>query len=107
MGYRSDVAISFSKDTVTKIILENQKVYEELCTWDVKQETANNIYFLDYFIKWYEEYPKVILINEYLDILSEDDFGFLRIGEDYNDYEEKGTPYNFGLEFKRDFYIEE
>jgi len=107
MGYISNVAVVFSKDTATKMILENQKVYEELCTWDVKQETSDNVYFLNYFIKWHKEYPKVQLIIDYLNTLNEDDYGFLRLGEEYDDYEEKGTPYNFGLEFKSDFYIEE
>jgi len=52
-------------------------------------------------VKWYENYEDVGMFNKLMSFLETHDmcdlYGFIRIGEDYDDIETQGTPYEFDM----------
>lgn len=103
MGYRSDVGLALSKAGVGRL-------QEKLATLDKDSETFFNVtellkyarkhmkheesgaeqYLWDY-LKWYDSYSEVRFIEDLMGELVDEEFLFLRIGEDMNDNEEKGS----------------
>ena len=57
------------------------------------EESGAELFLWDY-LKWYDNYPDVRFIEDLMNELESDDFLFLRIGEDMNDNEEKGSFWN-------------
>lgn len=92
MGYRSQVAI-VTKNTV-EWPEDVEKVLDEMGMVDTISDTK---YFYSSYLKWYEEYADVQLVIKWLETLDDEDYAFLRIGEDSADIEEHGTPWKFGL----------
>ena len=103
MGYRSRVAISLSDAAVETIksAIKLDKNLRELVN-DSEEPTLDHgrIYFSD--IKWYEGYPEIDAMENFLSQLDEEDYGFIRIGEDYEDVEEKGEPYTYEMYVSRE-----
>lgn len=104
MGYRSDVTIGITKVLYLKAVLVNNipKALEGIN----KLETEHNIYWQIHGWKWYDSYPEVMEIlawfewceeESYSDETYETHFGALRLGEDYGDSEEWGSPYDFDI----------
>ena len=60
-------------------------------------------------LKWYEGYHDVDMFNrlmEHLDANGLDDFyGFIRIGEETDDIEQRGAPYEFDMYINRSIEI--
>ncbi len=60
-------------------------------------------------VKWYESYNDVDMFNrlmEMLDAYGLDDFyGFIRIGEETDDIEQRGVPYEFDMYINRSIEI--
>ena len=96
MGYRSDVAIAMTKKAAellkTKLaeatpdqryLLDNPDLYEV----DSKTEEA---LWRWHYVKWYEEFAEVAFIDNVLKELSDDDYLFIRLGENYDDIELRG-----------------
>ena len=52
-------------------------------------------------VKWYENYEDVGMFNKLISFLETHDmcdlYGFIRIGEEYDDIETRGTPYEFDM----------
>lgn len=92
MGYRSQVAI-VTKDTV-EWPEDVEKALNEIGNVDIGRNTK---YFYVSYVKWYEEYADVQLVMKWLETLDDEDYAFLRIGEDSADIEEHGTPWEFNL----------
>lgn len=105
MGYRSDVALALTKAGVETL---NRKLDEDALNRVKKQHVKELIshaqkHFIDesgdeswYWeqIKWYtdwkDDYPEIHFIDSLLRELNEDEFYFIRIGEDYDDVEIRG-----------------
>ncbi len=60
-------------------------------------------------VKWYESYNDVDMFNrlmEFLDAYGLDDFyGFIRIGEETDDIEQRGVPYEYDMYINRSIEI--
>jgi len=101
MGYRSDVRVITSKkgfkeltNFTRKFLKERNFKYNLLDRLDVKIEGEQEIYFGWNYLKWYdgfEGYEDVTAIVKGLDHINEEGYGyrFSRLGEDYDDYEER------------------
>lgn len=102
MGYRSEVRIITTKEGYEKLKLyvkeyiENKVKPEErynlLENCDIEEKDDKMCYLGWNYIKWYDNcFPEVDAIEDGLNKLEEDDisYRFARIGEDYDDIEEK------------------
>ena len=49
-------------------------------------------------IKWYEGYNDIDRMMGFLQVLENDSFAFVRIGEELTDIEIKGDPYQFDID---------
>jgi len=105
MGYRSDVAIGFDKPA--NALLEAYASFDrELSTLlrnadsKVEHDTLTKYYWAGE--KWYDTYPEVATLQEIMELLPLCSFGFLRIGEDYEDIEEHGHPADFDIWVSRE-----
>ena len=96
MGYRSDVVIAISHkgklqsilfDTDIKIIKEADNI--------IRDEEADYYFFEGW--KWYEDYPDIKALMDFLTSLDDEDYGFVRIGEENSDIEELGSPYDYNI----------
>ena len=99
MGYRSDVTIGLTKALYVKAVLLNNipKALENA----EKVETDLNVFWQIEGWKWYEFYPDIIEIQAWfdwcIDVMEDDDtnesiFGAVRVGEEYGDSEDWGSP---------------
>ena len=103
MGYYSKVGLVLSKkavmafnDKITahrrehpdddiSLMLLNHQSHNSL-----DQETGDLLLCWD-AVKWYENFPEVRFILDFLKTLGSDDYLFIRIGEDIDDYEMAGS----------------
>jgi hypothetical protein len=125
MGYRSSVVIGFSKkeyDLFCKYIDENFtienfkfknslgsiskeeqdklhmiRLLEAASVYEFKNRYSKNEYVAMYwdYVKWYEEYPEVKAIVNYLNSISDTsgdpEVCFIRVGEDFGDCDKFGN----------------
>lgn len=115
MGYCSDVRIRTSKkgyeelkNYVDKVIYSKRNSLERYNTYDynllnhtdlqkdvkvqyANEESRDEVYIGFNYVKWYDGYEDVDAIMDGLDHLEEKGYSyhFIRIGEDYDDIEEK------------------
>mgnify|MGYP001342826379 CR=1 FL=1 len=106
MGYRSNVA--FAGDEVAKFIIENvvkrDDTFKEFIEYGEDLAYGEAIRIRWDSIKYYDGYEDVDCLNNImvaLDQFSEESYGFMRIGEDVTDIEEKGYPYDFDMYLNR------
>ena len=97
MGYRSDAALVLSKEAAAllkkrleaatpdqRYLLDNPDLYEV----DSKTEEA---LWRWHVVKWYAEtFAEVAFIDNFLKDLSDDDYLFIRLGENFDDIELRG-----------------
>ena len=96
MGYRSDVALALSKDAAALLkkrleaatpderdLIDTPDLYEV----DSKTEEA---LWRWHDTKWYPEFVEVAFVNAFLENLDDDDYLFIRLGENYDDVEIRG-----------------
>ena len=111
MGYRSDVG--FACDPIIKQVIETvaewDKEFKELLDYG---DDLSNDHFgrwrFDY-AKWYDSFPDVQIMENIMTMcdnvdisgLAYDSYGFIRIGEEYEDIEMKGDPSAFDLYVNR------
>jgi len=88
MGYRSQVVIAIPKEVLKK----NVSILTDLEGFEISQ-TDDTYYFSNSHTKWYDEYEEVKRVMEFVDNNS-DDVGFVRIGEESGDIEERGNNYD-------------
>jgi hypothetical protein len=99
MGYRSEVAIALTDDA-TRLLkaIEEHGVFEELLEEAdgsypkyLKPEDDNHckLYWPD--LKWYDSYPPIAVIHEFMRSLPDEDYLFLRSGEELEDNESYGA----------------
>lgn len=102
MGYRSEVCIKFSEqaaDVLTTACKMNKHLKELVESADQGSIEDHFLYFE--YSKWYDSYPEVEAIESILTELDEYDYGFIRIGEEYEDVEERGEPWEYDLSVQR------
>ena len=102
MSYRSDCRIIVSKEGFERLkefsnnYMENvgEKDYDLMEQIEVKKENEDEVYFGWNYLKWYafsDGFNDVKAIEQGLDWLANHDYSyrFARIGESYDDYEER------------------
>ena len=101
MGYRSNVVIVLSKEAkelldakLSTLPQETKESIEGVFSSANKHfihESGDELFHWSW-IKWYTNYPEIAFIERFLDTLEDEDkeFGFMRIGEDLGDVEQKG-----------------
>lgn len=113
MSYYSDVMISMKKKDYDEMISEIEKadfsepekkwILENLFRnsaplYPVESEFFNEYVLLSFYeIKWYDDVRSIEFVKNY--IFNLNDFQFMRIGEDYDDFErvEKGDDFNLQI----------
>ena len=109
MGYRSEVSLELKKETNDLFqALYAQKFPEdiEFLSSSIEKETDKaTLYFWDH-IKWYDTYPEVSFITKFISELDENDYRFVRLGEEYEDNETDGYSEEFNLNIQRSIYWE-
>ena len=103
MGYRSDVGLALSKSGAIRLqeklntLDKNSETYfnvtnllEYTHSHRKHEESGAELYLWDY-LKWYDNYSDVRFIEDLMGELEDEEFLFLRLGEDMNDNEEKGS----------------
>ncbi len=109
MGYHSDVALTLSSKCVESLerkINNSQNCSKSaLCTLlenaDKKgtDDRTGDKYWYWNCIKWYNDYPEIYMLEEFMSSLDYDEYLFIRIGEDMNDTDVYGSYYEnqFGM----------
>jgi len=100
MGYRSQVCIGISKEVLKDI---PDSIMESFKDCDTINQNDKAVTFIWDDVKWYPSYKDVMAVDNMLanlteDSEGEDQYGFIRVGEDDGDIESRGTPYEFGLQ---------
>ena len=117
MGYRSEVVLAIDAKLVPALMAAFAKCEEtqKLCTQhtdhlDTDYDGKGNWFMRWEYIKWYDSYPEIALLNTLVEAMECDDlsefglkdltlnavdgyaelFKFVRLGEDNDDIEQKG-----------------
>lgn len=101
MGYRSEVVIKFN-DAAAEVMEAARKLdpgLDSILKDNENPEYKNVVYYSS--IKWYEGYKDIGAILNILNQLDIEDFGFMRIGEDPDDVEELGSPWEYDISINR------
>lgn len=100
MGYRSDVVIAIRKEVLAQDLVNPTipSVIKQLST----ASTKDAIYYFINDWKWYDSYPEVQKIKDWFDSMNLEDFGAMRIGENDDDTETWGSPYDFEIYVSRE-----
>ena len=112
MGYRSDVGFA-----CTPMV---KQVIEQVCEWDSEfkeligyasdeSHGTDDGRWLWNSVKWYPDFPDVQIMENLMVILDNsemyDEYGLIRIGEEQDDMETKGSPYEFDMYLNRSISI--
>lgn len=105
MGYRSSVVIAVHKEAYTQSTLLTNDLPALL------RETAptahkDAMYWRLEDIKWYNDYPQISEVEDYFNTLDDlpmtadrkAQYGAIRIGEEQDDIEQWGSPYDFDIQ---------
>ncbi len=97
MGYRSDVALALTKNGVEalqKAIAESENTESREAVTDFLEHSdkhlkdtsdGSELWFWN-SVKWYEFYPEVSFLESFMvGKVDEEDYRFMRIGEEYDD----------------------
>lgn len=102
MSYRSEVAIVIDKFKTTDEDIEAIKhLFKKLrethnLNTEVITENERYIQFFDNFLRWDETEQTVYALINFLNLLEDNSYTYLRVGEEIGDFEFKGNP-DFGL----------
>ncbi len=98
MGYRSTIAIAISKKAILESLLKIKTLPNAFNTADVFDDSQKNAhYWIFESTKWYPTYTTIDAIEKFLATLNDDDYGFIRIGEDQGDVEILGNPWEYDM----------
>lgn len=98
MGYRSEIAIGVTPEIYATAPDDVKKAFDEVFGGPSINEADRILWHSDW-MKWYSDDPLVQRIEGWLSELeaAEESYGLLRLGEDNNDEQEEGYPYEFGI----------
>ena len=103
MGYYSDVALCLTKngmDQLKTALAEAEKnnpgnfaAIKMLIGGEPSKidEGSGSVVFLWEGEKWYDEFDEIAFVGKLMDNLPHEDFLFIRLGEDYDDIETRGS----------------
>ena len=104
MGYRSEVALALDAPATSALsaLAKIEPEVKELLDEATDSRTGENEsrYYWE-SIKWYESYAEIRLIKAFLAMLPDDSYGIIRMGEELDDIEQDGVPYDFELYVER------
>ncbi|WP_297894414.1 hypothetical protein [uncultured Desulfovibrio sp.] len=116
MGYYSNVALCLTKNGMNQLktaLAEAEKnspgnfaAIKMLIGGEPSKidEGSGSVVFLWEGEKWYDEFDEIAFVTKVMDSLSDEDFLFIRLGEDYDDITIRGnfcdTPFNISVERK-------
>lgn len=121
MGYRSEVGLVLTRagvDVLNKKLAgpevseETRKEVESLLAYAAHHytdsESGAEVWLWDW-IKWYPDYQDIALLGALMNELEDEDYRFIRIGEEYDDIEVRGGFWKnpFGLELNRSIELGE
>lgn len=98
MGYRSQVVIALSIESYTKhslLIKDLPTLLSE--NKPQKHEQLKAVFWSFDEIRWYDAYSDISEIGSFLSELNEEDYGFIRIGEEINDIDIEGNIYIYDM----------
>ena len=111
MGYRSEVVLAVDKKLMPEFLAHlatndeaKTMVFADHCHLDQDYCDEGHLLVTWNSIKWYESYPEVNVIEKFISEMEEaadksEMFKFVRIGEDYDDVEDRG--YGFDIHVNR------
>jgi hypothetical protein len=102
MGYRSQVIVAIKSK-----LYESHKDKVNRLTSDCDNKLVKNgvVYFTWDSVKWYDIYPEVAEIQEFI-ANNEKSSALARVGEDINDIEFLNDPYEFFITLNRELTID-
>ena len=94
MGYRSDVALCLKKEDFEILKVKSAELEYDIVesASTVRFDDKDNVVVISWtWIKWYEEFEEIALVNDFLDELDEQEkpYSFIRLGEESEDNEFK------------------
>ena len=105
MGYRSEVVVKFSDNAVkvVKKFYELDKQIKELIDDSENSTGWEQIQALHWdWIKWYEDGDEAIAaFIDMLDQLGDENYGMIRVGDNFDDVEYYGNTCNFNMYVER------
>ena len=98
MGYRSTVYLRINAPIVEVVqaAAKLDPTLERILKEGKEEFGSDTDYYWDGY-KWYDSYPEIRAIEGMLDELDDDDFGFIRLGEEQGDIESKGMPCDYEM----------
>ena len=97
MGYRSEVYLRIAEPLV-EVVDAARKLDDNLDKMlsDAAEADSKTDFHWEY-TKWYNIYPEVRAVESLLDTLQDDDYGFIKIGEEEDDIERRGYPADYNM----------
>ena len=105
MGYHSDLYFKCHKDIAPELFSLLEQCELSNYVEDITIVDDDYIAFSMLDLKWYDDYPEVDTINNFVNSHSSQ-VAFIRNGEDSDDIETRGDTYNLGLDYYVQFYVE-
>ena len=103
MGYRSSIHLGINSTALEEWLTHlatNPKAFEIIEGAEGGMiRTKYGVYLNWEYVKWYNSYPEVKQVEDFLSFLEEhdrdDEFSFLRLGEEFGDVENRGNSDHF------------
>ena len=105
MGYRSEVVLrlnSPASSALDAFASMSEDIETLLSDADAATKDDENGHTYQWsWVKWYDSYKEIGLIDEFLSVLPYESFGFIRLGEHTDDIEHRGSPCDFNMYVSR------
>ena len=111
MGYRSEVVFVLKPEALEELEelsnhdMELNSLLQTMRGNALEHSDEHNIFYHSW-VKWYEDSDnQVKIIMDFFERLDtegrENEYGYIRLGENNDDIDERGSPYNLGLDWTR------
>ena len=108
MGYRSHVMLELAKEQNDIFQALYMSKFPDDAEWLFKcienYDDEATLYNFDY-IKWYDTYPEVSFIEHFLNTIEDEQYHFVRVGEEADDTSECGISDYYNLYIRREVSI--
>ena len=97
MGYRSNVYLRVAEPLV-EVVDAARKLDDKLD--EMLRHGSCDGSKTDFhweWVKWYGSYPEVQAVDSLLSMLQDDDYGFIRVGEEDGDVDRQGSPSDYDM----------